>query len=56
MVIRSNILAWIIPWIEKPGRLQSRGSHRVRHNLAHTHTHTHTHTDLDDGLKILDQC
>ena len=23
---------------------------------THTHTHTHTHTDLDDGLKILDQC
>ena len=21
-----------------------------------THTHTHTHTDLDNGLKILDQC
>ena len=25
----SSILAWRIPWIEEPGRLQSMGSHRV---------------------------
>ena len=25
----SNILAWIIPWTEEPGRLQSMGSQRV---------------------------
>ena len=28
----SSILAWRIPWIEEPGGLQSRGSHRVRHD------------------------
>ena len=28
----SSILARIIPWTEEPGRLQSMGSHRVRHN------------------------
>ena len=28
----SNILAWEIPWIEKPGGLQSLGSRRVRHD------------------------
>ena len=28
----SSILAWEIPWIEKLGRLQSLGSHRVGHN------------------------
>ena len=28
----SSILAWRIPWTEKPGRLQSTGSQRVRHN------------------------
>ena len=28
----SNILAWRIPWMEKPGRLQSMGSQRVGHN------------------------
>ena len=27
-----QILAWEIPWTEEPGRLQSMGSHRVRHN------------------------
>ena len=28
----SNILAWKIPWTEEPGRLQSTGSQRVRHD------------------------
>ena len=28
----SNILAWKIPWTEEPGRLQSMGSQRVRHD------------------------
>ena len=28
----SSILAWKIPWMDKPGRLQSMGSQRVRHN------------------------
>ena len=27
----SSALAWKIPWIEEPGRLQSMGSQRVRH-------------------------
>ena len=27
----SRILAWKIPWTEEPGRLQSMGSQRVRH-------------------------
>ena len=30
--IHSGILAWRIPWTEKPGWLQSFGSQRVRHN------------------------
>ena len=34
MATHSSILAWEIPWTEKPGRLQSMGSQRVRHNLA----------------------
>ena len=29
MATHSNILAWEIPWIEKPGRLQSIGSDRT---------------------------
>ena len=28
----SDILAWKIPWMEDPGRLQSMGSQRVGHN------------------------
>ena len=32
MVIHSSILAWRIPWTEKPGRLQSTGSQRVGHD------------------------
>ena len=28
----SSTLAWKIPWMEEPGRLQSMGSQRVRHN------------------------
>ena len=28
----SSVLAWKIPWTEEPGRLQSMGSHRVRHD------------------------
>ena len=28
----SSILAWKIPWMEKPGRLQPMGSQRVRHD------------------------
>ena len=29
MAIHSSILAWKIPWMEEPGRLQSMGSQRV---------------------------
>ena len=29
-----SILAWESPWREEPGGLQSKGSQRVRHNLA----------------------
>ena len=28
----SSILAWMIPWTEEPGGLQSLGSQRVGHN------------------------
>ena len=32
MAAHSSILAWEIPWTEEPGGLQSKGSHRVRHD------------------------
>ena len=34
MAPNSSTLAWKIPWMEEPGRLQSMGSWRVRHNWA----------------------
>ena len=34
MATHSSILAWRIPWIEEPSRLQSMGSQRVGHDWA----------------------
>ena len=34
MAPHSSTLAWKIPWTEEPGRLQSMGSLRVRHDSA----------------------
>ena len=34
MATHSRILAWRIPWTEKPGRLWSTGSQRVEHNWS----------------------
>ena len=34
MATHSSTLAWRIPWREEPGRLQSTGSQRVRHDWA----------------------
>ena len=32
MATHSSTLAWKIPWMKEPGRLQSMGSKRVRHD------------------------
>ena len=34
MAIHSSTLAWKIPWMEEPGRLQSTGLQRVGHDVA----------------------
>ena len=34
MAIHSSTLAWKIPWMEEPGRLQSMGSRRVGHDFT----------------------
>ena len=34
MATHSSVLAWRIPWTEKPGGLQSVGSHRVGHDWS----------------------
>ena len=49
MAIHSSILAWRIPWTEEPGRLQSMGSQRLRHDLA-TEQQPHIHGLRDLGV------
>ena len=39
MATHSSILAWRIPWMEEPSRLQSAGSQRVRHDWVTSLTH-----------------
>ena len=34
MATHSSTLAWKLPWMKEPGRLQSMGSQRVRHEWA----------------------
>ena len=34
MATHSSVLAWRIPWTEKPGGLQSMGSHRIGHDWS----------------------
>ena len=36
MATHYSILAWEIPWTEESGGLQSMGSQRIRHDLAHS--------------------
>ena len=38
MAIHSSTLAWKIPWMEEPGRLQSTGLSRVGHDFTFTFT------------------
>ena len=38
MAPHSSTLAWKIPWMEEPGRLQSMGSQRVGHDFTFTFT------------------
>ena len=41
MATHSSALAWKVPWMEEPGRLQSVGSSRVGHDFTFTfHFHT----------------
>ena len=37
MATHCSILAWEISWTQEPGRLQSMGSERIRHNLVTEH-------------------
>ena len=44
MAIHSRILAWRIPWMEEPARLQSMWLQSQTQLSMCSHTHTHTHT------------
>ena len=56
MATRSSIPAWIIPWTEEPGGLQSMKSQRVGLDSIHTHIHTHKHTPGFEQNKALSNC
>ena len=56
-ISHSSILTWRIPWTEEPGRQQSMGLQRVRHDWACAHTHTHQALDSDHAQSRLeDSC
>ena len=40
MATHSSILAWEVPWIEEPGRLQSMGLQKAEHNSVTEHALT----------------
>ena len=48
MAAHSSTLTWKIPWTEEPGRLQSMGSQRVRHDRE-TSLSLHFHFDIYKG-------
>ena len=48
MSSHSSILAWRIPWTEKPGGSQFMGPQRVGHDGA-KHANTHTPKEREDG-------
>ena len=53
MATHSSILAWKIPCTEKPGRLQSIGSQRVRNNWkTNTYIYIIIHALKDSILKV----
>ena len=49
MATHSCILAWRIPWTEKPGRPQSMGLQRVRHDCAAKHSTAQTQGSVQHG-------
>ena len=49
MATHFSIIAWEIPWMEEPGRLQSMGSQRVRQDWATEHAHTDIQLDTENS-------
>ena len=46
MATHSSTIAWKIPWMEEPGRLQSTGSQRVGHDCVTSLHYQRGHSDL----------
>ena len=54
MATHSNMLPWRTPWTEDPGRLQSIGPQRVRHDLAtKQQTTSHEYTLCTSFVKLI---
>ena len=49
MTTHSSILTWKIPWAEEPGRLQSTGLQRVRHDWMTKTPSTHRGWNSSEG-------
>jgi len=52
MAPHSSILAWKIPWMEEPGRLQFMGSQYVVCIYIYMYTHTHHSTNIYIDIQI----
>ena len=52
MATHSSILAWEILWTEEPGRLQSMGLQRVRHDLVTKPPPQGHHSILHDNVSL----
>ena len=60
MATHSSTLAWKIPWMDEPGRLQSMGSQRVGHNwatsLEYTKGKANGHEEIQQtGIELVHQ-
>ena len=55
MAIHSRTIAWKIPWTEEPGRLQSMGSQRVRHDWA-TSLHFKRYIEASNLFQLTSMC
>ena len=52
MASHSSTLAWKIPWTEGPGRLQSMGLQRAKHDSTHAHTHASTNKSFNVKFRL----
>ena len=50
MATHSSILAWKIPWTEKPGGLQSMGQQSQIQPSMHAHTHTFIYQTVQQNV------